>query len=213
MRSGFVRAVEVLGGSEAGGVAARLLARWREPHRGYHDEQHLREVLAAVGELTGATPGDTDHALAVLAAWYHDAVYEGSPGEDEEASARLAESELPGLGVPEDAVARVASLVRASATHDLPSDGMSPEAVLHDADLWILASPPERFDEYCAEVRQEYRHVNDPDYRRGRTAVLAPFVDRHRLYATDHAHARWTAAARDNLWRELERLTGGSLTP
>lgn len=207
---GFVDAVRVLGGRPAAdgceGVAARLLERWREPHRGYHDEQHLREVLAAVDTVRGAALDLRGRAAVTLAAWYHDAVYEGRPGEDEEASARLAESELSARGLDGGAAARVAGLVRSTAEHRLPSDPDGPEAVLHDADLWILASPPERFDEYCRQVRAEYPHVSDDDYGRGRRGVLTPFVTRPRLYATRDAHERWTAAARANLRRELARL-------
>lgn len=203
----YVDAVARLGGADVAdgsrALAEQLLGRWREPHRGYHDERHLAEVLVAVEELAGpALP-----PVVVLAAWYHDAVYEGRPGDDEEASARLVETELAALSVADETVAEVARLVRSTAAHDLPTDGRSDEAVLHDADLWILASPAERFDEYCADVRREYAHVDDEDYRRGRRAVLEPFVERGRLYATEHAHGRWTAVVRANLRRELERLS------
>ena len=201
----FVRAVEMLGGAgePASAVARGLLVRWRESHRGYHDERHLAEVLAAIDELTG----ETGRPVVTLAAWYHDAVYDGRPGEDEEASARLAESELAALRLDDGAVGEVARLVRSTADHALPADRDSDEAVLHDADLWILAASAERFDGYCSGVRREYAHVSDEDYRRGRRAVLEPFVERGRLYATEHAHGRWTAVARANLRRELERLS------
>lgn len=203
----YVDAVATLGGADVAdgsrALAEQLLGRWREPHRGYHDERHLAEVLAAAEELAGpALP-----PVVVLAAWYHDAVYEGRPDDDEEASARLVETELAALSVADETVAEVARLVRSTAAHDLPTDGRSDEAVLHDADLWILASPTERFDEYCADVRHEYAHVDDEDFARGRRAILDPLVDRPRLYATNHAHGRWTDDARANLRREIERLS------
>lgn len=199
----FEHAVTALGGSaaEAGAVGRRLLARWREPRRRYHDERHLAEVLAAVAELGG-------EMRVVLAAWYHDAVYEGRPGDDEEASARLAETELADLGLAGEDVAAVAALVRSTTTHELPDEVTTPqEAVLHDADLWVLASPVARFDEYCASVREEYPHVSAEDFRHGRMAALTPFAVRDRVYATAHAHEHWTNRARANLARELDRLT------
>ena len=70
-----------------------LLARWAEPHRGYHDLRHLAEVLDALDELTAGGPPPA----VVLAAWWHDAVYEGRAGEDERASAALAARVLPAL--------------------------------------------------------------------------------------------------------------------
>lgn len=206
------RAVADLGGRVDGEVSRlveRLVARYEEPQRSYHDARHLAEVLAAVEELRAAL-GAEPQALAVtrLAAGYHDAVYDprAAPGANEEASARLAEGELAGAGVDVEAVAEVAALVRATAAHELPGP-RGPEAVLHDADLWILSSPAERYDAYAAQVRAEYAHVPDLDFARGRAAILAPFAERERLYATDHAHGRWTAGARANLARELDRLT------
>lgn len=191
-----------------GALGDELLGRWREPHRAYHDPVHLAEVLAALDELAegGDLPADDRH-LAELVAWFHDAVYETTapPGGSEEASAVLAEQRLPALGLGADVVARVARLVRDSATHEMTSsDAVS--AAFHDADLWILASPSERFDSYCAQVRAEYGHVRARDFARGRSAVLAPFLQRERLYLTDHAHQRWTERARVNLARELARL-------
>ena len=52
----------------------------------------------------------------------------------------------------------------------------------------------------------EYGMVGDEDFARGRSAVLAPFVERDRLYLTDHAHEHWTGRARVNLRREIARI-------
>lgn len=189
-----------------------LLDRWLEDHRSHHDVVHLAEVLAALDEL--AEGGDLparDRHLAGLAAWYHDAVYEthAAAGANEQASAELAQQRLADLGLGPSDLALVARLVRESATHEMSAPGPAARA-FHDADLWILAAPTERFDAYCHQVRIEYGMVGDEDFARGRSAVLAPFVERERLYLTDHAHERWTGRARVNLRRELDRLSGAS---
>lgn len=189
-----------------------LLDRWLEDHRSYHDVGHLAEVLAALDELAegGDLPARERH-LAGLAAWYHDAVYDthAAAGANEQASAELAQERLTALGLDPSALALVARLVRESATHEMST--LTPAArAFHDADLWILAAPTERFDAYCHQVRIEYGMVGDEDFARGRSAVLAPFVERERLYLTDHAHERWTGRARLNLRRELDRLSGAS---
>ena len=62
--------------------------------------------------------------------------------------------------------------------------------------------------EQCAYFFYYYNNgdYSDADYARGRAAVLTPFVDRERLYLTDHAHEHWTGRARVNLRRETARI-------
>ncbi|WP_345386387.1 hypothetical protein [Nonomuraea salmonea] len=112
----FPRWAEPAGESRASrAVHAELLARWSEPHRRYHTRDHLAAVLAAIDLLPGEAG---DEAAVRLAAWFHDAVYDGRPGWDEERSAQLAQSRLPRCGVPARRVSEVARLVRLTAAHD-----------------------------------------------------------------------------------------------
>lgn len=181
-------------------LKAELLARWAEPHRRYHTLDHLRAVLAAIDELDGEA---SDPAAVRLAAWFHDAVYDGRPGWDEERSAQLAQERLPRCGVPAARVAEVARLVRMTATHD-PGDANG--YVLCDADLAVLASPG--YDAYARAVREEYRHVPDELFRAGRAQVLGRLLAVPRLFHTRVGHERWESRARENVSAELAALTG-----
>src|SRR5450631_3599233 len=97
------------------------------------------------------------------------------------------------------------STIRPTARHD--ADAAHPlDAAFHDADLWILSAAQERFDEYCEQVRLEYAHVPDREYRTGRAAILGPLLHRDRIYRTSHALHAWETPARINLGRELTRL-------
>lgn len=182
-----------------------LLGRYAEPHRAYHDQQHLTEMLDTIDELAGEA---TDPDSVRLAAWFHDAVYdpEAPAGANEESSAQLAEAELAAYGLGEDKIAEVGRLVRLTASHTA-TDGDSNGAVLCDADLRILAADRRRYDEYTAAVRREYAHVPDTDFRRGRAAVLEKLGD-GRIFTTKPARRRWERPARDNLDRELRGLRG-----
>jgi predicted metal-dependent HD superfamily phosphohydrolase len=184
-------------------AGADLLARWHEPHRRYHDAEHLAEVLAAVDLLAAEAREIADVRLG---AWFHDAVYDGVPGADEEASAVLAERVLPGLGVPAGRVAAVAALVRMTAWHR-PDRGDADAAVLSDADLAILAAPAARYARYAAAVRAEYAAVPEPEFRAARAAVLSDLAGRPHVYRTATARALWEDAARANLAREIAELT------
>lgn len=178
-----------------------LLARWAEPHRHYHDVRHLAQCLTALNQLGGADP------VVELAVWFHDAVYEGAPGDDEEESARLAESALAGL-LPRADVAEVARLVRMTVSHD-PDDERG--ALLSDADLSILGQIPGRYHVYSRDVRLDYAHVDDDAWRIGRTDVLRGLSWLDPLYRTVRGRELWEERARANVAAELEAL--GSSAP
>ena len=204
-------AVRSLGGTAPDAAVrhqvAALRARWSAPDRGYHDAEHLGEVLDRLDEL--AAPA-RHRPSSVLAAWFHDAVYAGRPGRDESDSAELARSVLTGLGVPAAASDRVAELVLVTSDH-VPADGDDAAAALCDADLAVLASATDRYDRYVAGVAHEYRHLPGPLFRRGRRTVLRRLLARATdpshgdgpLFRTAAARERWTAAAVANLQREL----------
>ena len=183
-------------------VGADLLRRWGEPHRHYHTTSHLSVVLGVIDENAGHA---VDPDAVRLAAWFHDAIYDGRPGSDEERSAQLAQALLPRCGVPPERVAETARLVRLTATHD-PAPGDRDGEVLCDADLAILAAPPEAYAAYTAAVRAEYRHVPDEAFRQGRSRILARLLAMPRLYRTATAHDLWEERARANLTAELARL-------
>jgi predicted metal-dependent HD superfamily phosphohydrolase len=197
---------------DAPDLGGRLVAAYGEERRTYHDLRHLTEVLDRLDELHAAgTPFDP---VAVrLAAWFHDAVHEGRPG-DEERSARWAEEALAEAGLEAPLVAEVARLVRMTEHHDPAPDDLG-GAALSDADLAILASPPERYADYVAAVRLEYAHVPDREFAIGRTAVLTELLTSAPLFRTDHGHAHWEATARRNVEADLRalaerlRLSGG----
>ncbi|WP_182904674.1 metal-dependent phosphohydrolase [Microbispora sp. H13382] len=183
-------------------LAAELAARWAEPHRRYHTTAHLRAVLTAIEPL-GAQAEDP--GAVRLAAWFHDAVYDGRPGWDEERSAQLAQARLPACGLPAERVREVARLVRLTAGHAYEPGDVN-AAVLCDADLAILAAPPGAYGAYTRAVREEYRHVPDDAFRAGRAAVLRGLLGKPRLFGTPVGRDLWERRARENLAGELARL-------
>lgn len=186
-----------------------LLARWSEPARRYHTVRHLAEVLGAVDELAGAgSCSPSEAGTARLAAWYHDVVYDprAAAGSNEHRSAAIARDRLHRLGAAGDVVEAVERLVLMTLAHDTADQGATGAlAVMHDADLWVLAAPAGRFDQYCHQVRQEYAHVPPERYARARTEVLERLVAGP-VYRTRHGAAEWEDRARANVARELERL-------
>ncbi|MEV7555212.1 hypothetical protein AB0N89_36815 [Amycolatopsis sp. NPDC089917] len=182
-----------------------LQARYAEPHRRYHDLRHVTAVARDSGALAVAFGlSARERALVAIAAWTHDVVYDARPGEDEQASAAWTRDELTNARVPAAEVTRAEGLVLSTIHHSAPDDDLLATALL-DADLAILGSSPESYDEYAKGVREEYAIYSDAEWRAGRASVLENLLARPRLYRSDIARARWESKARENLANELTR--------
>lgn len=189
-------------------AGADLLRRWASPGRRYHTTQHLVEMFWALEDLTAAGEiGEREASVGRVAAWFHDAVYDPTApaGGNERRSAALARERLPLLGIAPVDVSSIVRLIELTAEHAAVRP-TALESAFQDADLWILASEADRFDEYCLQVREEYAQVPEAAYRQGRSAILAPLLERPAVYATAFARREWEAPARANLSRELARL-------
>lgn len=190
------------------GLGEELLARWAEPQRHHHDQRHLLEVLNALEVLSGTEVRSGAETVAgdiplevVLAAWFHDAVYDPTRTDNEARSAGLAQDRL-GLSLPADTVAEVVRLVLLTRTHEVASDDRR-GALLSDADLAVLAAEPARYDRYVLDVRREYAHVPPERFGPGRAAVLTDLLAHRTLYWTTAGRSWWEARARRNIEAEL----------
>lgn len=192
-----------------------LLQAWEQPHRAYHHSGHLSQMLTDLDRLYAhrAQAGSTPLAL-ILAAWFHDAVYEGAPGEDERRSEQLAGTSLEPLVaaglLSTDELQMVSLLVRATATHELPESAELPAGYevtdiefFLDADMAILAADSVRYRRYLHGVRSEYSHFDDEAFRTGRTTFLRSILGRKRIFLSEEALQLWEEPAQANLRAEL----------
>lgn len=183
------------GGMDEGtAIFNHLVDQYNEPHRAYHNLEHIRECLEHLDPTRHlmARPAEVE-----LAVWFHDAIYDTQRHDNEERSALLAEETLRAAGTEPELAQRVGDLIRLTThAHVLPvGDG----ALLCDIDLAILGAPPERFARYDAAIRREYEWVPEDVYRQERGRVLAGFLDRARIYTTPFFYQRLERQARDNL--------------
>jgi predicted metal-dependent HD superfamily phosphohydrolase len=181
---------------------AQLAKAYGEPSRAYHNTEHICDCLSQL-DLSRELARNPDEVEAAL--WFHDAVYVPGAADNEDRSARLAETALAACAAPLNTRKRVAELVLATRHLTVPRD---PDAqLLCDIDLSILGREPTVFDRFERAIRQEYAHVAEPEYRRERAAVLLGFLRRESLYQTTYFRARFEQQARTNLKRVLTDLT------
>ena len=175
-----------------------LVAAYTAPCRHYHNLAHIEDCLATLAQIDGLSAHE--RAILTEAIWWHDVVYDPTRSDNEELSAALAERH-----VRADISHEVGRLIRLTKSHDVAADDRL-GAILISIDLSILGAEPARYDAYAAAIRQEFSHVTDADYRKGRAAVLRRFAARPAIYPDAGFAAKYDQRARDNLARELASL-------
>jgi predicted metal-dependent HD superfamily phosphohydrolase len=174
--------------------------RYSEPHRAYHNLNHIKEML----ELAYLFKGNIqDYNSVCFAIWFHDVVYDTKAKDNEEQSAALAMNLLQQLKVPKETLLKIQHMIMATKEHkaeDLDHD----TKILLDADLSILGAPEERYKEYSKAIRQEYSWVPSFIYKRKRRGVLVSFLKRDKLYLTDQLYEMFEKQARRNILEEIK---------
>jgi pantetheine-phosphate adenylyltransferase len=179
--------------------------------RHYHNLDHLVHGLTEIriwGLNTDASPA----ALAMLkkAFWFHDAVHGASVGDaagpsDEEQSARL----WLDSGLDPAAADEIAELIRATDHSRQPAAEHPLKAVMLSLDLAILGQDEDVYDAYAQVIREQYRHVPDPDYQVRRVQTLTQLHEEAkagRLYRDSYFAAQYNRSAMANMRREIARL-------
>lgn len=172
---------------------AAVLDAYSSPGRGYHNLEHLEEVLQWVDEVPLS---DGEKVRLSLALFYHDAVYDGKRHDNEQASADWCRRDL-GEKAEVELILDTRHAVQ-------PASELGCWMV--DIDLAVLGSERTRFDRYEKGVRQEYSWVPWFLFRRKRKQILIQFLERPQLYFTEFFRQRLEASARANLLRAVAAL-------
>lgn len=183
-------------------VYLELEQLYSEPHRKYHNLQHVVECLK---HLDSFPIGDAKSASIELAIWFHDAIYFPLRPGNEMASADLARQRLSSLGADRALIESVYSLVMAT-THSGEPPQDTAHALMIDIDLAILGASRNSFQSYEAAIRTEYRLVPRPIYRQKRKAILETFLRRDSIYYTRPFIQNRERQARSNLLWSVSNL-------
>jgi predicted metal-dependent HD superfamily phosphohydrolase len=187
-----------LSGGEAQWGALRQ--RYSEPHRHYHTLDHLAELFAHLDAYRARL---RDPRAVAFAAWYHDAIYDTTRGDNEALSAEMAGAALDAMGYGN--ASAVLHMVLATKDHTAPPADAD-EALFLDADFAILGAAPARYESYIQQVRAEFGWVPDEGWRAGRLAFLTKASAVSRLFHTDDFELQFGGQARANIAWEMTCL-------
>jgi predicted metal-dependent HD superfamily phosphohydrolase len=199
-RASLYAALAGIGAIPHGDLFAELTAAYSQPTRHYHTRRHIAACLRDLQQWRELAERPNEIAVAL---WFHDAVYDTHRDDNEARSADWACRYLDAARAPRDAIARIAAMIRATATH-VAADPDA--ALLLDIDLAILGASPRSFAAYDRAIRAEYGWIPEPEYRLARRRVLASFLERATIYQTASIRQRREAQARRNLTRLIEKL-------
>jgi predicted metal-dependent HD superfamily phosphohydrolase len=181
--------------------AAQL--HYTQPHRGYHNAEHLDELIVLARRHTPDL--DESEQLAIL---FHDAVYvPGAPrGDNERLSALLMRATLATLGLGKLDLDKAERIIEATTHAAAPPEEA---ARVCDLDLWRLAAPWPEFEKHALGIKHEYLHLhaNEAAFWKARHSFYKSMLAKPTLFATPYFRDRFEATARDNLKRALTLST------
>lgn len=176
-----------------------IARRYREPHRAYHTLEHIGRLFGDIEAFGIEDPG------IEFAIWFHDVIYRPGATSNEARSAEHARLCLGRFSFGDGLMDRIDYMIRCTKDHENPIGDPGAQVFL-DADMAILGAAPGEYCQYLRNVRKEFRLVPIFLYRRGRARFVKGVLDRPRIYLSEPFHARYDAAARTNLERELGSL-------
>lgn len=185
--------------NETKAIWAKLDRRYREPHRHYHDPNHLAHCLA---ELDLAGDRVTHPDQVEMAIWFHDVINEPGERDNEQLSADYFRSKADGL-MNTGFVDAVVDLILVTTHRQPPSD--PDQQFICDIDLASFGLPWECFIRDSDAVKAEFPGT-DSEYFRAKAVFLEAMLARPKIFLTDFFHDRYERQARENIGLLLEQI-------
>jgi predicted metal-dependent HD superfamily phosphohydrolase len=174
---------------------------YSEPHRYYHNLQHISHCLNEYDEARHLL----EHPLEVeMAIWFHDVIYEIGVGNNEERSAELAYKVSREIALPRTFGLAVHNLILTTLHTTRPKS--SDALFMADIDLSSIGLPQEEYARVEDKIRKEYATIPEEQFKKGRADILRRFLDRPSIYYTAFFSEKYEAQARRNIERALAKL-------
>ena len=152
-----------------------------------------------------------DEEIGILGAaiLFHDSVYDVSRTyyrDNEIHSAEYAKRALSSRGIGAQKTDRIYRLVRdtAHASENKPENESS--ELLHDFDMAVLGSSPERYALYVADIVTEFGVYPGREFAKGRLELLEKWIADDNLFLTEYGKEKFLARARENMRNEADGL-------
>ena len=178
---------------------SKVEQHYSEPHRVYHDRQHLAHCL----EQLDLANGLIEHPQQVeMAIWFHDIINEPGASDNEQRSSDYFRALASGTADAQF-IDAVVNLILVTTHQSAPVD--PDQQFICDIDLASFGCPWECFIRDSEAVKAEFTGTEE-EYYRGKEAFLQSMLAHPRIFLTDFFYARYEEQARDNIDRLLELI-------
>jgi pantetheine-phosphate adenylyltransferase len=155
---------------------------WDERQRHFHTQEHMEDVISrVVSEVERQGLTTMQRSVLVVAAGFHDAVYDPTASDNEEKSCQLLREQYKKFGTrtteeTDKGIDYVARLIMATKSHE-PFDGMS--KILLDADMATVSERRSLTEllRYEHQIFREYQFVDYPVYAASRVNLLLKWAE------------------------------------
>jgi len=191
----------LLHGAADGAASAwsKLERHYSEPHRFYHDRQHLAHCLEQLDLADGLIVHPDRVEMAI---WFHDIINDPGAADNEARSAEYFRALADGQMDPA-LIDGVIALIMVTTHRQAPDD--PDQQFICDIDLASFGCPWECFLRDSSAVKAEFSGTEE-EYYRGKKAFLGAMLARPRIFLTDFFNTRYEQQARDNINRLLELI-------
>lgn len=147
--------------------AKELLAMWNEPHRAYHTDSHLNDLVRQIAECNEVN--EHEREMLYLAALFHDIVYDPWRSDNEIRSVHLFLERAPDT----DDIRHIAQIIADTRTHR-PTSTLS--AIFCRMDMSVVLGPWEELIAWEVGIAFEYSFLPKDEYRKKRLDFLRQMV-------------------------------------
>lgn len=149
-----------------------LLAMWNESHRHYHNLNHLNDLIEQINE-SKAKYSESEYEKLMIAALFHDCVYDPMSNDNEEKSAEFFESCAQDRSNSD--IQEIKQMILDTKTHQSTT---SLSEKFNQLDMSIVESDFEKLLEWEEGIREEYKAYCDM-YKEGRLKFLESLLDKY----------------------------------
>lgn len=146
-------------------IVNNILSKWNEPHRYYHNIDHLNYLLNRISSINDLS--DIDKDILIICSYFHDIVYNPKKSNNEEKSIELLNEYTQ---IPLDIRNRCSLIIKDTSSSEIPTDDLSKLFWLLDRET--LNAEVGDLIEYENKIFKEYQFVPYDVYRKKRIEFL-----------------------------------------